>query len=70
MILDKAIDEGVDAPYSCKGGVCCSCKGKLLKGKVHMNMNYSLTDSEVEDGYILTCQSYPRSEEIVISYDD
>lgn len=70
MILDKAIDEGVDAPYSCKGGVCCSCKGKLLKGKVHMKMNYSLTDSEVEEGYILTCQSYPRSEEIVISYDE
>lgn len=70
LILDKAIDEGVDAPYSCKGGVCCSCKGKLLKGKVHMKMNYSLTDSEVEEGYILTCQSYPRSEEIVISYDE
>lgn len=70
LILDKAIDEGVDAPYSCKGGVCCSCKGKLLKGKVHMKMNYSLTDSEVEEGYILTCQSFPRSKEIVISYDE
>lgn len=68
-ILEKAIDEGVDAPYSCKGGVCSSCKGKVLKGDVFMKMNYTLTDSEVEDGYILCCQSFPRSEEVVISFD-
>ena len=70
LILDKAIDEGVDAPYSCKGGVCSSCKGKVLKGDVYMKMNYTLTDKEVEDGYILTCQAYPRSEEIIITYDE
>lgn len=69
-ILEKVIEEGVDAPYSCKGGVCCSCKAKVLKGEAHMKMNYSLTDKEVEDGYILTCQAEPRSKELLISYDD
>jgi len=69
VILDKAIDEDIDMPYSCKGGVCSSCKGKVLKGDVYMKMNYTLTDKEVEEGYILACQSFPRSEEIVITYD-
>jgi len=69
LILDKAIDEDVDAPYSCKGGVCSSCKGKVLKGDVHMKAAYTLTDKEIEEGYVLTCQAYPRSEELVITYD-
>ena len=69
IILDKAIDEDVDAPYSCKGGVCSSCKAKVLKGDVHMKAAYTLTDKEIEDGYVLTCQAYPRSEELVITYD-
>ena len=69
VILDKAIDEDIDVPYSCKGGVCSSCKGKVLKGDVYMKMNYTLTDKEVEEGYILACQSFPRSEEVVITYD-
>ncbi len=68
-ILDKAIDEGVDAPYSCKGGVCSSCKAKVLEGKVHMKLNYTLTDKELEENYILTCQAFPRSEKIKITYD-
>ncbi len=69
-LLGKVIEEGVDAPYSCKGGVCSSCKAKILKGKAHMKMNYSLTDKELEEGYILTCQAEPRSETLLISYDD
>jgi len=69
IILDKAIDEDVDAPYSCKGGVCSSCKAKVIKGDVHMKAAYTLTDKEIEEGYILTCQAYPRSEELVITYD-
>lgn len=69
-ILEKAIDVGVDAPYSCKGGVCSSCKGKVLEGDVYMKMNYTLTDSEVEEGYILCCQAFPRSEKVVISFDE
>jgi ring-1,2-phenylacetyl-CoA epoxidase subunit PaaE len=68
-ILDAINKEGYDAPYSCRGGVCCTCKAKVLKGKVNMNLNYSLTDQEVADGYILTCQAHPASEEVTISYD-
>lgn len=69
-ILDKVNKEGFDAPYSCKGGVCCTCKAKIIEGNATMSVNYSLTDKEVEDGYILTCQSHPASEVLKISYDD
>lgn len=69
-ILEKSNKEGLDAPYSCKGGVCSTCKAKVIKGKAFMKMNYSLTDKEVDEGYILTCQAHPASEEIVISFDD
>lgn len=69
-ILDKAKDEGIDVPYSCMGGVCSTCKAKVLKGKAKMDMNYSLTDREVEEGYILTCQAHPITEEIIVSYDE
>jgi ring-1,2-phenylacetyl-CoA epoxidase subunit PaaE len=69
VILDKAIDEGVDAPYACKGAVCCTCRAKLLEGKVRMDNNYALTDSEVKEGYILTCQSHPLTPKVVVDYD-
>ena len=69
-ILDKVNKEGFDAPYSCKGGVCCTCKAKIIEGNATMTVNYSLTDKEVEDGYILTCQSHPASDVLKISYDD
>lgn len=69
-VLDAASSEEVDAPYSCRGGVCSTCRAKVLKGTVKMNLNYTLTDKEVEQGYILTCQSYPTSEELIISYDE
>lgn len=69
-ILDAVNKEGYDAPYSCRGGVCCTCRAKVLKGKVSMTLNYSLTDQEVADGYILTCQSHPATEEVTISYDE
>lgn len=66
-ILDK---EGLDAPYSCRGGVCCSCKAKVLEGKATMKMNYALTEEEVAEGYVLTCQTHPASEKVVISFDE
>jgi ring-1,2-phenylacetyl-CoA epoxidase subunit PaaE len=69
-VLDAALDAGADVPYACKGAVCCTCRAKVLEGKVEMDMNYALEDDEVEDGYILTCQSHPRSEKVVISFDD
>ncbi len=68
-ILDAASDAGVDAPFSCKGAVCCTCRAKVLEGKVKMDANFALTDVEVEQGYVLTCQSHPLTEKVVIDYD-
>ncbi len=68
-ILDAAIEAGVDAPFSCKGAVCCTCRAKVIEGKVKMDANFALTDAEVDDGFILTCQSHPLSEKVVIDYD-
>jgi ring-1,2-phenylacetyl-CoA epoxidase subunit PaaE len=68
-ILDAAIEAGVDAPFSCKGAVCCTCRAKVLEGKVKMDANFALTDAEVEEGFILTCQSHPITEKVVIDYD-
>jgi ring-1,2-phenylacetyl-CoA epoxidase subunit PaaE len=68
-ILEAAEAAGADVPYSCKGGVCASCKAKVLKGDAKMDVNYTLTDKEVAEGYILTCQAHPNSEELIISFD-
>ncbi|MBB77483.1 MAG: phenylacetic acid degradation protein [Crocinitomicaceae bacterium] len=70
FILDAAQKEGADLPYACKGGVCCTCKAKILKGSAKMDLNYALTDSEVKEGYILTCQAHPVTDELIISFDD
>jgi len=69
FILDAAMDEGVDAPFSCKGAVCCTCKAQVVEGKAVMEMNYALSDEEVEQGFILTCQSHPASEKVVVDFD-
>lgn len=69
-ILEAVLNYGLDAPYSCKGGVCSTCRAKVLEGSVHMKNNLTLTDKEVAEGYILTCQSKPTSEKLKISYDD
>lgn len=68
-ILDAALDSNLDVPFACKGAVCCTCKAKLLEGKVEMEMNYALSDAEVEEGFILTCQSHPVSPVVVVDYD-
>lgn len=68
-VLDGALAKGADLPYSCKGGVCATCKAKLLEGKVEMDTNYALEPEEVQEGYILTCQSHPRSKRIVVDFD-
>lgn len=69
-ILQAAQDEDADVPFSCKGGVCCTCKAKVMEGTVRMDLNFALEESEVEDGFVLTCQSHPTSEKVVISYDE
>ncbi len=68
-ILDAALDAGVDAPYSCKGAVCCTCRAKVLEGKVKMDANFALTDGEIAQGFVLTCQSHPLTEKVIVDYD-
>ena len=68
-ILDAGLRNGVDLPYSCKGGVCATCKARLLEGEVDMDLNQALRPEEIESGYILTCQAHPVSEKVVIDFD-
>ena len=69
-ILDFALENDIDAPYSCQGGICSTCLAKLDKGSVKMDNNQILTDDEVQDGYILSCQARPTSDEIIVNYDE
>jgi ring-1,2-phenylacetyl-CoA epoxidase subunit PaaE len=68
-ILDAAMEKDLDVPFSCKGAVCCTCKAKVIKGKVTMDANYALSDQEVEDGYILSCQAHPATESVTVDFD-
>lgn len=69
-VLDVALDAGLDLPYSCKGGVCCTCRARVLEGRVEMEKNYTLEPWEVEKGFVLTCQSQPLTDRLVVSYDE
>jgi len=68
-ILEAVLKKGLDAPFSCQGGICSSCLAQITKGKAMMDKNTILTDEEVEDGLILTCQAHPITDEITIDYD-
>lgn len=68
-ILDAAQAQGADLPYACKGGMCCTCKAKLLEGEVAMEVHWGLEEEEVQKGYILTCQSRPLTDKISINFD-
>ena len=68
-ILDAGLRNGVDLPFSCKGGVCATCKARLLEGEVDMDLNQALRPEEIEKGYILTCQSHPVSKKVVVDFD-
>jgi ring-1,2-phenylacetyl-CoA epoxidase subunit PaaE len=68
-ILDAALKQGADLPFACKGGVCCTCRAKLVEGEVDMDVNYALEQEEIERGFILTCQSHPRTERVVVDFD-
>jgi len=68
-VLDAALYEGVDLPFACKGGVCCTCRARLTEGQVEMDLNYALEADELSAGFILTCQSHPRSPKIVVDFD-
>ena len=68
-VLDAAQRTRSDLPFACKGGVCGTCRAKLVEGTVQMDANYALEPEEVERGYVLTCQSHPTSARVVLDYD-
>jgi ring-1,2-phenylacetyl-CoA epoxidase subunit PaaE len=68
-VLDAATQEGLELPYACKGGVCSTCRAMLVEGEVDMDANFALEDYEIARGYILTCQSYPVTDKILVDFD-
>jgi len=68
-LLDAGLKAGIDMRYSCKGGVCSTCRCKVLEGKVDMDVNYALEDYEIARGYVLSCQSFPATDKVVIDFD-
>ncbi|WP_395172959.1 1,2-phenylacetyl-CoA epoxidase subunit PaaE [Roseibium alexandrii] len=69
-VLEAAIANSMDAPFSCKAGVCSTCRAKVIEGEVEMEVNHALEDYEVRAGYVLSCQCIPVSDKVVISYDE
>lgn len=68
-ILDAALKQGADLPYACKGGVCTTCKARLTEGEVTMDVNWGLEPDEVAKGFILTCQSHPKTDSVKVDFD-
>lgn len=68
-ILDSALDNDIDLPYSCQSGVCTACQGKLISGTVSMDVSDGLSDEEIEEGYVLCCQSHPTSDDVEIEIE-
>ena len=69
-IIEIAQNQGIDVPFSCQGGVCRTCMALVKEGDVVMDENYALEDDEVENGFVLTCQSHPRSPKVILDFDD
>ena len=68
-ILDGALAAGMELPYSCKGGVCATCKAKVLEGEVDLDLSHGLTQAEIEQGFVLTCQAHPISKNVAVDFD-
>jgi ring-1,2-phenylacetyl-CoA epoxidase subunit PaaE len=69
-IIDAGLRAGLELPFSCRGGMCCTCRAKLVSGEVRMDLNYSLEPWEMQAGYVLTCQSHPLTKEVTVDYDN
>ncbi len=69
-VLDAALEQGLDLPYACKGGVCCTCRAKVIEGKVSMDKNYTLEQWEISQGFVLTCQARCQTQRVVVSFDE
>jgi ring-1,2-phenylacetyl-CoA epoxidase subunit PaaE len=68
-VIDAALRQGIELPYSCKGGVCSTCRAKLVEGEVDMDANFALEDYELARGFVLCCQSYPVTDKVVVDFD-
>ncbi len=68
-VVDAALCQGLDLPYSCKGGMCCTCRAKLVEGEAEMTLNYSLEAWEIAAGFVLACQARPKSARLVLDFD-
>jgi ring-1,2-phenylacetyl-CoA epoxidase subunit PaaE len=69
-LLEAGLASGANLPYACKAGVCCTCRARVLEGEVRMDKNYTLEPDEIARGFVLTCQSHPVSERVVVSFDE
>ena len=69
-VLDAAVEAGLDVPFACKAGVCCTCRAKVMQGSARMDKNYTLTTAECDQGFVLTCQARPTSADLVLSFDE
>jgi ring-1,2-phenylacetyl-CoA epoxidase subunit PaaE len=69
-VLDIALEAGLDLPYSCRGGVCCTCRARVLEGRAAMERNFTLEQQEIDQGFVLTCQARPLTPTLVVSYDE
>ena len=70
LVLDAALNHGLDLPYSCKGGVCCTCRAKVMEGQVEMAKNFTLSEEEIAQGFVLSCQARAKTPRVVISFDE
>lgn len=70
VVLDVALENDIDVPYSCQGGICSSCMARITEGKAEMSKNQILTEEEIEEGFILTCQAHPTTPSLKVDYDD
>lgn len=69
-VLDVALNAGLDLPWSCRGGVCCTCRAKVMEGAVQMDKNFTLEPWETDKGFVLSCQARPTTDRVVVSYDE
>jgi ring-1,2-phenylacetyl-CoA epoxidase subunit PaaE len=69
-VLDVALASGLDLPYACRGGVCCTCRARVLEGRVEMEKNFTLEQWEIDKGFVLTCQARPLTPQVVLSFDE
>ncbi len=69
-VLDVALNAGLDLPWSCRGGVCCTCRAKVMQGAVEMEKNFTLEPWETDKGFVLSCQARPTTDTLVVSYDE